>query len=476
MTNFKKIIIPCAFLILGLILFSYPMLLDPNRMPGSLSDTRLINYILEHEYLWLTHAPLHNEFWSAPYFYPFKNSAANSDLLIGALICYAPLRMIIDNPQVVIQFLYIIANILNFSIFYIFVRKIFKFNIFYSSLAAFFFAFSLVRFTHVSRIQLFFQFYMILPIFFLCLIKQTNSKKKNLVFFSLSSIFYVLLAYTTFYYAWLLACGVSVGSIISLFFKNTRNILFSYFKNFNLSFLIPVIPSLFLLGFLGYKYLSSGNSYASIYHVYLSDIIMSGSLLDFLVFKLGVINQSERIIGIGVFTTIFVLLGLLKAKYKKQLGFFVLILFVIFAIPPVFKFLYENIRFFSAIRATGRFVLLLVPIYSILLVFFFKSIKNKALLFITIVVFVLEQIPATGQFNWTKTQHNERLEKIQIAPSCKIVSLDYRNAKTELEMIELNVDMMWWANNHQKYTTNGFGLSLGHYNINQPKECIYIAK
>lgn len=475
-TNFKKIIIPCIFLLFGLLLYSYPMLLDTNRMPGSLSDTRLINYILEHEYLWLTHAPLHNEFWSAPYFYPLKNSAANSDLLIGALIFYAPLRIIIDNPQAVIQFLYIIANILNFSIFYIFVRKIFKFNIFYTSLAAFFFAFSLSRFTHVERMQLFFQSYMILPVFFLCSIKQTNSKRKNLMYFSLSSISYVLLAYTTFYYAWLLALGVSVAALISLCFKNTRNIFISYLKNFNLYFIIPLIPSLLLLGFLGYKYLSSGNSYASIYHVYFPDILMSGSLLDFLIFKLGIIDQPERIIGVGIFTTLFVLIGLFKTKYKKQIAIFITIFFIIFAIPSVFKFLYENIKFFSAIRATGRFVLLLIPIYSILLVSFFKSIKFKPLLIILITIFILEQIPATGKFNWTKTQHNERLEKIQISDKCEIASLDYRNAKNEFEAIILNVDMMWWANNHQKYTTNGFGLSLGLVDISQPKECIYIAK
>lgn len=474
--KFKNIIIPCIFLLFGLLLFSYPMFLDPNRMPGSLSDTRLVNYILEHEYLWFTHAPLHAEFWSAPYFYPLKNSATNSDLLIGAFLFYAPIRAITDNPQVAIQILYIIANILNFSVFYIFVRKIFKFNIFYSSLSAFFFAFSLARFTHVARMQLFFQFYMILPVFFLCLIKSTNSKKKNLLFFSLSSMFYVLLAYTTFYYAWLLALGVSIGVVISLLSKNTRDILFSYFKNFNLFFLIPIISSLFFLGFLGYKYLSSGNSYAAIYHVYVFDILMSGSLLDFLVFKIGVINQPERIVGIGIFTTIFVLIGLFKSKYKKQIGLFVLILFLVFAIPPVFKFLYDNIRFFGAIRATGRFILLLVPIYSILLVYFLKSIKYRILLVAAVTIFILEQIPATGQFNWTKTQHNERLEKIQIAPYCKIASLDYRYAKTEIEMIELNVDMMWWANNHQKYTTNGFGLSLGLPDVGQPKECVYIVK
>jgi hypothetical protein len=52
-------------------------------MPGDLGDTRLLNYLLEHGWLWLHRDALHRDLWGLPMFYPAGSGAfAYSDLLL----------------------------------------------------------------------------------------------------------------------------------------------------------------------------------------------------------------------------------------------------------------------------------------------------------------------------------------------------------------------------------------------------------
>lgn len=65
--------------ILGLLFIGYGLFLayhdslvaDFYFLPGG-CDGRLNHYFLEHSWLWISGAPLHSEFWNAPFFYPVK--------------------------------------------------------------------------------------------------------------------------------------------------------------------------------------------------------------------------------------------------------------------------------------------------------------------------------------------------------------------------------------------------------------------
>src|ERR1700678_2044596 len=68
---------------LGVLMVHCPMILSGFwRIQTDLGDTRLINYLLEHGYRWATQRPGHLEFWNPPFFYPEKNAAAYSDVLL----------------------------------------------------------------------------------------------------------------------------------------------------------------------------------------------------------------------------------------------------------------------------------------------------------------------------------------------------------------------------------------------------------
>ena len=169
MSKFKKLITPCILLIFGLFIHLLPMILNTDRMPGDLGDARLINYLLEHSFLWLTQNYPHSEFWSPPIFWPLNNTLAFSDILIGEMIIYIPIRFFIKDP---FQIFFVITNILNYAVFYIFSRKILKLEVLFASISAFFFAFNLPRYAQSNHIQLLAQFYMILPVMFLCVVER----------------------------------------------------------------------------------------------------------------------------------------------------------------------------------------------------------------------------------------------------------------------------------------------------------------
>src|SRR5690242_4521261 len=79
----------------GMLLAFYPVLFSGfARVSGDLGDSRLLNYLLEHDYRWLLRQPAHRDLWSPPFFYPEANVGAYSDILLSAGPCYWPWRLL----------------------------------------------------------------------------------------------------------------------------------------------------------------------------------------------------------------------------------------------------------------------------------------------------------------------------------------------------------------------------------------------
>ena len=83
MDKIKHYIFGIVFLLIGLLIFLYPIIfINHSLMPGDLGDARFINYILEHGYLFFSGDELHKSFWNLPIFYPNLNTLAYSDISI----------------------------------------------------------------------------------------------------------------------------------------------------------------------------------------------------------------------------------------------------------------------------------------------------------------------------------------------------------------------------------------------------------
>lgn len=466
-----KFLIPCAFLFFGLFLFIHPMLFNSDMMPGDLGDARFISYVLEHGNLWFHRVWPHLEFWSAPQYFPAKDSLAQSDVLLGGMMLYIPIRFFVSNPLDALQVYFALINILNFVVFYFFSRKIFKLEVSYSSIAAFFFAFCLPRYPQICHIQLFLQFYMILSLFCFCLINSSNSKRKNALCFTLGCFVYVLLAYSAFYWAWFSAFGVCIGFCVMLIFKDTRKKLFNYFKNFNAYFFIPVLISLGFLGLLFYKYINNGLNLDVKYYSSFYNIFISQSALDMKIFAVGATENPENQIGIGIIATVIFLVAVFRSKYSKQILLFLAIVFLTFTNTHILKWLTDNFIAMKAIRATSRFVFLLVPIYSIFIAFFFKSLKKDVLFCVLLALLVFEQVPCVNQYRWTKTMHYERLERLHFPESCKVIGIAPLISDSH-KVTEYLMDSIHYAMSNHIYSADSY---WGTYQL-PPRECILIVK
>ena len=147
------------FLIIGLLIFFYPMFSSNfDLMPSNGLEVKYINYVLEHSWLFLKGAELHKSLWDMPFNYPIKNTLALNDTLISIMPLYWLNRAFFKNPFTALQSLLIILCILNYSSFYYLLKEI-KFSKLASSIGAFIFAFSLMRYFKMTDLTVFLQFY-----------------------------------------------------------------------------------------------------------------------------------------------------------------------------------------------------------------------------------------------------------------------------------------------------------------------------
>lgn len=467
-----KNIIPYLFLLFGLGIFFYPVLLNPSNMPGDIGDARFISYVLEHGYLWLTQSGIHKSFWDMPFYYPYTNTLAFSDILLGGMLFYAPLRLIVASPQTAVQIWFLIACLLNFTSMYLLMRKTFKFEKVPSSAAAFLFAFGLPRHVQIVHLQLMLQFFMIFSIFAFTKINQQNSALKNHLLFLTGSLLFVMELYTSFYFGWFMVFGSLAALLICIMFKNLRGKIIDFTKKFFKEILTYGILSLILLIPLVHHYLAVGHQFNWTYEYLFKfcSFLTSQSMIDHYILKIPFRFNPETHTGMGFFTTVIVMCGLWKTHSKKPIFLFITLMVIFFWNLDLNLFLYKHFPGASAIRAGARCIFLLLPIFAYGLANFLKLTKNRILLSIFIVLFLAEQIPYRSGYNWTKQEHLQRLSEYTFPSECSVV---YYDIKKEPQWL-YNIDIIWKASNENIYTANGYsGYQPPYIEGSVPPNCTF---
>jgi hypothetical protein len=124
-------------------------------VPGDLGDARFNNYILEHFFRWIS--GLDSEYWTAPFFYPYHNTIAFSDNLLGSVIFYTIFRWFGFSRVTSYQGWYITAFFFNYSSAYYVLSRL-KFNPLAVASGSFFFTFGLPLLAQEEHSQLVFRF------------------------------------------------------------------------------------------------------------------------------------------------------------------------------------------------------------------------------------------------------------------------------------------------------------------------------
>ena len=101
---------------LGVMAVHHPMILSGfGRIQTDLADTRLLNYFIEHGWLWVSRAPRHERFWDAPFFHPVPNVMAYSDSMLSYGPFYWPLRMAGLPPDTAFGIWMVATTVLNYA-------------------------------------------------------------------------------------------------------------------------------------------------------------------------------------------------------------------------------------------------------------------------------------------------------------------------------------------------------------------------
>jgi hypothetical protein len=237
----KTIVLPLALLIAGL--YFVPVKIfqsDFSKIPGDYGDARFNNYILEHDYLFVT-GKVHN-YWDAPFMYPIHNVIGFSDNLLGTVPVYAAFRIVGISRESSFQCWFLVLFILNFCCCW-WVLKKWSSNPVLAATGAYIFAFSIFILGNINHVQNFPRF--IIPLVFYWTWMYLRDKKLKhliLLFFGIVFQFY---------------CGIYLGFFLLyclLFFFIAYLIIYrdkEFFRQFRsiktIGFHLVVIVSAILL-------------------------------------------------------------------------------------------------------------------------------------------------------------------------------------------------------------------------------------
>ncbi|HQV52453.1 MAG: hypothetical protein IPI00_09775 [Flavobacteriales bacterium] len=197
-------------------LWSFPLATfgpERERIPGDLRDARFNNYILEHYHAYATGRI--DDYWDAPFMYPYKNVIAFSDNLLGTAPLYSLFRSIGYNRESAFQFWILTLFALNYLCCFLALWAWAKRPLLAAG-GAFIFAFGIYMIGHMEHAQMFPKF--MIPIAFLLCWKWLNTGR--LLHVSLLAIAVVYQFY----------CGIYLGFMLcyGLFFLVLAYVLFNF--------------------------------------------------------------------------------------------------------------------------------------------------------------------------------------------------------------------------------------------------------
>jgi hypothetical protein len=133
-------------------------------IPGDLGDARFNNYVLEHFYRYASGKE--PSYWDAPFMYPYKNTIALSDNLLGTAPIYAAIRTAGLSRESAFQLWVVALFVLNFWCCFLALRKWVVVDVL-AACGAYIFAFGIYNMGQMGHAQVFPKFMVPLAFWFL---------------------------------------------------------------------------------------------------------------------------------------------------------------------------------------------------------------------------------------------------------------------------------------------------------------------
>jgi hypothetical protein len=150
---------------IGIIVSAWQTLTTGFRLvQGDLGDTRLVNFTLEHSYRWLAGMPLAEDLWSPPIFFPVRDVAFYTDLLLGVAPLYWPWRWLGASPETSYQLWMLSIWGLNFVAAYLLLRRGLRTTAIGAAAGAYLFSFGSSIMVNIVHQQLAPRFFLLLSL------------------------------------------------------------------------------------------------------------------------------------------------------------------------------------------------------------------------------------------------------------------------------------------------------------------------
>jgi hypothetical protein len=214
--------------LLGLVMAHHPMVVSGfRRIQTDLGDTRFNHYLLEHAYRWVQREPRHRDFWSPPFFYPVKNVAAYSDVLVAAAPVYWLWRALGASPDLSFGWWMVAMSALNYAAGLLFFKRGLEFGLPAAVAGASLVAFGAPRLNQLSHQQLLPFFYGLLALYAFSRLCRDRSMgpRARAAYWLLATAAVVAQLYTGVYLGWFLILGLGLAAVVALALPSCRGVV-----------------------------------------------------------------------------------------------------------------------------------------------------------------------------------------------------------------------------------------------------------
>lgn len=331
----------------GMLLQFHPMLLSGlGQIQGDWSDSRLVNYILEHGYRWMVGMPGHERFWSPPVFFPAPNTAAYSDILLGVAPLYWLWRIAGIASDTAFQLWVLSLATLNFASAFALFSRGFRCRPAAAAAGALLLSFAAMRTSQVMHAQLIPHFYIALAIVAVLRIFEPEPElragvamvERRTSWVLALAAFCVLQLYSSFYYGWFLCFALVIATFWSLALPGVRRRFLLTLRANGRTLALAIALSALALApllshYLGAEHQVGARSFAVVdamlprveSWVYLGD---DSWLYGWLASREGFHGlplEHEQRLGLGIATTLLAGFGLWLVRRKKSVQLILLV-------------------------------------------------------------------------------------------------------------------------------------------------------
>jgi hypothetical protein len=418
---------------------------------GDLGDARFNTVILEHTWLWLK--GVHTSLFDLPMYYPHPNAYAYSDYLFGTAPIYWFFRAIGWDELLSFQGWLIAGIALSFFVFYGIARRLLRFSVLLSTLGAYLFSFSVLRFSHLEHAQMASSFWILVSA--AGLIHWARDPKSRLAIFAFITG-EALQFITAYYYFWFWLWALVMLGIYFLVSAGRRIAFFQWMKAIPPKFLFSVlmVEAILVSPFL-YHYLLAARELGR--RGWVSITAALPRLQSWLAlptdhwqwpwvpFKESILSLpmiQEHYLSLGLMTwliALFATISIFKKNEKRFLLFPIAMMFVLtFVVGRFSLWIFMSYLFpgGSAIRAVGRIQIFMLIFWVPVLLYGLQSWlsmrgKIKAFAMVAILGMLSECLYTPTQV-FSRRAEKEEVQALvaQIPDSCRVIAFgktpDYR--------------------------------------------------